>query len=109
MTTAESCTNSLLVAAMDFGTTYSGYAFSFRDKPMDIQTNPNWVAGSEKLISLKNPTCVLLKPNKEFHSFGFEAENKYGDLAEDDEHHGWYMFRRFKMLLHETDVSLPLY
>ncbi|KAL4239421.1 Heat shock 70 kDa protein 12A [Mactra antiquata] len=96
------CTR-LLVAAMDFGTTYSGYAFSFRDKPLDIQTNPNWHAGSEKLISLKNPTCVLLKPNKEFHSFGFEAENKYGDLAEDDEHHGWYFFRRFKMALYETD------
>jgi hypothetical protein len=94
----------LVVAAFDFGTTFSGYAFSFRDSPLDIKTNPSWVAGSEKLISLKTPTCVLLKPNKEFHSFGFEAENKYSDLAEDDEHHGWYMFRRFKMILYDTKV-----
>ncbi|XP_045161656.2 heat shock 70 kDa protein 12B-like [Mercenaria mercenaria] len=95
------CTK-LISAALDFGTTYSGYAFSFRDRPNDIHTNPSWVAGSEKLISLKCPTSVLLKPNKEFHSFGFEAENKYADLAEEDEHHNWYLFRRFKMSLYET-------
>ncbi|XP_053384646.1 heat shock 70 kDa protein 12B-like [Mercenaria mercenaria] len=93
----------LLVAAFDFGTTYSGYAFSFLNDPLKIVTNQSWIAGSEKLISLKTPTCVLLKPNKEFHSFGFEAENKYADLAEDDEHHGWLLFRRFKMKLHNTD------
>ncbi|XP_053392729.1 heat shock 70 kDa protein 12B-like [Mercenaria mercenaria] len=92
----------LLVAAMDFGTTYSGYAFSFRDKPNNIQTNPSWVAGSAQLMSMKCPTSVLLKPNKEFHSFGFEAENKYAELAEDKEHQEWYLFRRFKMALYET-------
>ncbi|XP_053391497.1 heat shock 70 kDa protein 12A-like [Mercenaria mercenaria] len=98
---SSKCTR-LLVAAMDFGTTYSGYAFSFRNSPNDIHANPSWVAGSEKLISLKCPTAVLLKPNKEFHSFGFEAENKYADLSEDNVHHGWYLFRRFKMALYET-------
>lgn len=93
----------LLVAAFDFGTTYSGYAFSFRDEPMKIQTNQGWNAGSEKLISLKTPTCVLLNQHKQFDSFGFEAENRYSDLAEDDKHHGWMLFRRFKMLLHNNE------
>lgn len=102
MDSAESQCTRLLVAAFDFGTTFSGYAFSFQHDPLDIKYNPAWVAGSEKLISLKTPTCVLLKPDKEFHSFGFEAENKYSELTEDDEHHGWYMFRRFKMMLYET-------
>ncbi|XP_053399962.1 heat shock 70 kDa protein 12A-like [Mercenaria mercenaria] len=92
----------LLVAAFDFGTTYSGYAFSFRDDPLKVQTNQGWNAGSEKLISLKTPTCVLLNDKGEFHAFGFEAENKYASLAEDDEHHGWMLFRRFKMLLHNN-------
>lgn len=102
MDATQSHCNRLLVAAFDFGTTYSGYAFSFRDKPLDIKTNQSWTAGSQQLMSLKTPTCVLLKPNKEFHSFGFEAENKYSDLAEDDAHHGWYLFRRFKMILYDT-------
>jgi hypothetical protein len=96
----------ILVAAFDFGTTYSGYAFSFRDDPMKIQTNQGWNAGSEKLISLKTPTCVLLNQHKQFDSFGFEAENKYSDLAEDNKHHGWMLFRRFKMLLHNNEVNI---
>ncbi|XP_052799179.1 heat shock 70 kDa protein 12B-like [Mya arenaria] len=93
----------LLVAAFDFGTTFSGYAFSFRNDPTKIQTNLGWNAGSQKLISLKTPTCVLLNPHKEFVAFGFDAENKYSNLAEDNQHDGWMLFRRFKMLLHNNE------
>ena len=94
----------LLVVAIDLGTTYSGYAFSFRDKPLKVSTNRAWIAGSDRLMSLKTPTCVLLNPDKKFDSFGYEAENKFSELAEEDEHHGWYFFRRFKMLLYDTEV-----
>lgn len=92
----------LLVAAFDFGTTYSGYAFSFRDNPDKIQTNSVWSAASGQLLSLKTPTCILLKPDKTFHSFGFAAEDKYAELATNDEQHGWLFFRHFKMLLHNN-------
>ncbi|XP_056013346.1 heat shock 70 kDa protein 12A-like isoform X2 [Ostrea edulis] len=95
----------VLVAAIDFGTTYSGYAFSFRhefDKdPLKINAC-NWIAGSQALVSLKTPSVVLLKPNKTFHAFGYEAENKYASLAEDNEHEGWLYFKRFKMTLHQN-------
>ncbi|XP_053389874.1 heat shock 70 kDa protein 12B-like [Mercenaria mercenaria] len=97
----HSTSSHLLVVAFDFGTTYSGYAFSFRNEPLKVQTNQNWIAGSEKLVSLKTPTCVLLSPNKQFDSFGYEAENKYSELAFDENHAGWLLFRRFKMLLYE--------
>ncbi|XP_060556338.1 heat shock 70 kDa protein 12B-like [Ruditapes philippinarum] len=100
--------NTLVVVAIDFGTTYSGYAFSFLDKPDKIETNEAWVAGSAQLMSLKCPTAVLLTPEKEFHSFGFEAEDKFADLAEDDEHHDWYLFRRFKMSLYSTGKDLQI-
>ncbi|KAL3878558.1 hypothetical protein ACJMK2_030895 [Sinanodonta woodiana] len=94
----------LLVAAIDFGTTYSGYAFSFRSEydkdPCKIYTNV-WNAGSRGLASLKAPTCALFDPHKRFHSFGYEAEDKYADLAADDEADGWYFFRRFKMTLYD--------
>ncbi|XP_052760622.1 heat shock 70 kDa protein 12B-like [Mya arenaria] len=94
----------LLVAAFDFGTTYSGYAFSFQDDPNKIQTNQNWYAGggASRLVSLKTSTSVLLNPKGEFDKFGFEAEDKYAILAEDDEHNGWRLFRRFKMVLHRN-------
>ncbi|XP_052781208.1 heat shock 70 kDa protein 12B-like isoform X1 [Mya arenaria] len=92
----------LLVAAFEFGTTYSGYAFSFRNDPLKVQTNQNWYGGAGKLISLKTPTSVLLNPKGEFDSFGFEAEDRYAYKAEDDEHKGWRLFRRFMMVLHNN-------
>ena len=98
----------ILVAAIDFGTTYSGYAFSFKhdyqNDPTKVSTNQNWVAGSMQLVSLKAPTCVLFDEKKNFHSFGYEAENVYSELALDNEHHKWYFFKRFKMILHGAKV-----
>ncbi|XP_069130064.1 heat shock 70 kDa protein 12B-like [Argopecten irradians] len=95
----------LLVAAIDFGTTYSGYAFSFlheyKRDPLKVSSN-DWAVGSGGLMSLKTSTCLLFKPNEDFHSFGFEAEDKYSDLALDGEQEGWRYFRRFKMKLYEN-------
>ncbi|KAK3602827.1 hypothetical protein CHS0354_026379 [Potamilus streckersoni] len=97
----------IIVAAIDFGTTYSGYAFSFKHEyekdPTKVSTNQAWNSGN--LLSFKQPTCVLCNPKREFDSFGYEAENKYSALAEDQEHHNWYFFRRFKMVLHEKQIK----
>ncbi|XP_033742411.1 heat shock 70 kDa protein 12A-like isoform X2 [Pecten maximus] len=96
----------LLVAAIDFGTTYSGYAFSFRhdfdSDPLKVSAS-NWTAGSRALVSLKTPTTVLFDEDQKFHSFGYEAEDHYSQLAEDDNHTDWYYFRRFKMMLYGKD------
>lgn len=92
----------IVVAAIDFGSTYSGYAFSFRD---DFQTNPlkihtnHWSSVQSGGISYKAPTTVLLKPDQTFHSFGYDAEDKYAELSEAEEHQEWYYFSRFKMKL----------
>lgn len=99
----------LLVAAIDFGTTYSGYAFSlkhdYQADPSKVSTNQNWFAGSMQLVSLKAPTVVLFDENKKFHSFGYEAENTYTELSLDNEHHNWHYFKQFKMRLHEQKVQ----
>ena len=99
----------LQVAAIDFGTTYSGYAMSFRgeflENPLKIFTN-NWTTGSSSAVSLKTSSCILFDPDQNFNSFGFEAEDTYAKLAEDEEHYKWYYFKRFKMLLYENKVSL---
>lgn len=92
-----------IVAAIDFGTTFSGYAFSFKH---DYEKDPCQIAtfawpGARALMSLKTSTCVLFEPNQNFHSFGYEAEDHYGELAAEEtgEHKKWYYFRRFKMQL----------
>lgn len=67
--------NYILVAAIDFGTTFSGYAFSFKSTPGDIKMNKSW---GENLgfQSYKTPTCVLVDPNGDFVAFGYDAEQK---------------------------------
>lgn len=99
----------IVVAAIDFGSTYSGYAFSFRD---DFQTNPlkihtnHWSSVQSGGVSNKAPTAVLLKPDQTFHSFGYDAEDKYAELSEAEEHKEWYYFSRFKMkLMNALDIS----
>jgi len=93
----------VVVAAIDFGTTYSGYAFTFTTDKTKVYCN-HWNAGARGLVSHKTPTTVLINSKQQFDSFGYEAEDKYSDLAEDDKHFGWYYFRRFKMKLFKNSV-----
>ncbi|KAK3577062.1 hypothetical protein CHS0354_003149 [Potamilus streckersoni] len=95
---------SLIVAAIDFGTTYSGWAFSFKHEydadPTRISCK-QWFG--EQFISMKAPTTVLIKQDrKTLDSFGYDAEKKYAELASkgSSEYQRWYFFRRFKMMLH---------
>jgi hypothetical protein len=93
--------NSRFVVAIDFGKTYSGYAFAYRpcyaSDPPKIKTN-TWQGG--KLLSLKAPTTVLLDENKELVSFGYDAENQFSELLSENEHKDHFYFHQFKMLLH---------
>nr|XP_034300205.1 heat shock 70 kDa protein 12A isoform X2 [Crassostrea gigas]XP_034300206.1 heat shock 70 kDa protein 12A isoform X2 [Crassostrea gigas] len=93
----------LVVAAIDFGTTFSGYAFSSKNEWGRVFTNL-WSGGS--LISPKAPTCLLLKKNFSESFIGYEAEDKYAELISDERHKDYYFFQRFKMILHrDTDVK----
>ncbi|XP_062602142.1 heat shock 70 kDa protein 12A-like [Saccostrea cucullata] len=85
-----------IVAAIDFGTAYSGYAYSFKHDWTKIITQ-HWHGG--EYLTHKAPTSLLLKPDGSFFKFGFEAENEYARLSEDDNHKDHYFFRRFKLIL----------
>ncbi|KAK3580557.1 hypothetical protein CHS0354_009514 [Potamilus streckersoni] len=91
----------ILVAAIDFGTTYSGWAYSFRHQYNNDRTKISakvWLGG--KLMSEKAPTTVLIEPDgKTFKAFGYDAEDMYADLSNKGKHRDWFYFRRFKMLL----------
>ncbi|XP_071126191.1 heat shock 70 kDa protein 12A-like [Mytilus edulis] len=99
-------TNSfLMVAAIDFGTSYSGYAFSsFKEhkrNPMLI-TAKLW--SSSQFKAVKTSTSILFDDKRRFHSFGFEAEEKYLRLLEDEDSNvdEWFYFSRFKMILYQN-------
>ncbi|XP_053399788.1 heat shock 70 kDa protein 12B-like [Mercenaria mercenaria] len=94
----------VLVAAIDFGTTYSGYAFQvradFESDPLKIKAH-TW---SSSTVSQKTPTCILFDKDQRFHSFGYDAEQKYNELAAAGETWNWYFFKRFKMLLYKDEA-----
>lgn len=94
----------LFVIALDFGTTYSGYAFSsrseFEDNPLKIQNNQEWIASGTSLLSLKTPTSLLIKKDGDFVAFGYEAEDKFYAALENESHKDLMLFRRFKMKLY---------
>lgn len=100
------------MAAIDFGTTFSGYAYSsrhdFQIDPMKV-TMKTWVDPTSSMIYKKTSTYLFTK-EKKISKFGFDAEAKYLDLLLDDDTTNdkakdWYFFRRFKMALYELQVN----
>ncbi|CAF0792093.1 unnamed protein product [Rotaria sp. Silwood1] len=88
-----------VVVAIDFGTTFSGYAFAFT-RDIDSILMMRKVDGNDPgVINQKTPTTILLTPNLEFHSFGFFARDFFHDL-DPDEAKRWLYFEKFKMHLH---------
>ena len=61
------------VAAIDFGTVYSGYAFLTITDPNKISMNKNWSGGAFE--AYKTPTSVLFGPTG-FKEFGYPAEKE---------------------------------
>lgn len=115
------------VAGIDFGTTFSGYAFSFKHNWKRVHHS---LYNSGNFLSSKGPSILLLKPDKSFLAFGFGARNTYLDLREDstsdsdssdsdsqeeteciakEEWRNYYYFHDFKMLLLNKNVSCLIF
>lgn len=90
-----------VVVAIDFGTTSSGYAFSFSNDPEAIHMMRKWEGGDPGVANQKTPTSLLLTPEGAFHSFGYTARDYYHDL-DPDEARDWLYFEKFKMKIHST-------
>lgn len=93
------------VAAIDFGTTYSGYAYAFTRDPENIHLMNQRMVGHRSGYGVQQPTVLLLNGRGEFHSFGYEAQEFYHDLDE-EESGRWLYFEKFKMELHSRQVKL---
>ena len=102
----------LLVASIDIGTTYSGYAFSFAHEQTGNEADPDrihvntWESEGGSRTYFKTPSCLLLHANGNLDCFGNEALERYKDLEEDKKHRDVYFFREFKMTLHQEEVCI---
>ncbi|VDI18842.1 Hypothetical predicted protein, partial [Mytilus galloprovincialis] len=89
------------IVAFDFGTTYSGYAYSFKSNltknSLNIHVNKSWNSGNRQFLTLKTPTCILLDINTELQSFGYEAETEYAYKCIDGAQNDSYFFRGFNI------------
>ncbi|XP_039593141.1 heat shock 70 kDa protein 12A isoform X2 [Polypterus senegalus] len=90
-----------VVVAIDFGTTSSGYAYSFTKEPECIHIMRRWEGGDPGVSNQKTPTTILLTPDGKFHSFGYAARDFYHDLDPSESKH-WLYLEKFKMKLHTT-------
>lgn len=90
----------VLVVGIDFGTSGSGYAFSFRheytNNPLNISTF-TWTG-----CAYKTPSTILFKPDRTFDSFGEEAEDHYRELCQNGCNHDWFFLQGFKMQLYKA-------
>ena len=89
-----------VVVAIDFGTSLSGFAYSFNFEREKIYVNSNWT-GSVGGAMWQVPTAVLFDNHQQFLAFGYNAEDEYCNYAQTDDEHDCYFFHRFKMLLNE--------
>ena len=99
--------DTLMVVAIDLGTTFSGYAFSttaeFKDNPLTFHANQVCKTGS---CSLKFPTCILFDQNKTCDSFGYQAEDRYTDVVLEKSENQYFFFKHFKMKISTQKVRL---
>ena len=98
----------IAVVAIDFGTTFSGFAFAFNNKEGGKSIHMSKERGTDQGYStMKTPTCLLLNLDQSFNSFGYEAKDKFADL-EEEEARQYFYFESFKMILHNNKVREKL-
>ena len=94
-----------LVAAIDFGTCNTRMAFAF--KPLtergsiDIVMMDSWENAPGRDIMA--PTSILIDHTGEVKAYGFEAEESFR-ILDKAEAKVSFLFKNFKMTLHEKEV-----
>ncbi|XP_060580175.1 heat shock 70 kDa protein 12A-like [Ruditapes philippinarum] len=102
---SDQADSKLFVAAIDVGTSFSGWAFASisdleKAKGTNIHVKP-WYSTYTSCSTGKTSTCVLIKPDGEtLDSFGYEAERRYNELLSKDQHEKYFFFKNFKTSLY---------
>ncbi|WAQ98908.1 HS12A-like protein [Mya arenaria] len=99
------------VVAIDIGTSYTGLAYSLSgDYHADKKTEKIYTVFrySWSYSSLnKTPTVLLLNPDKSFMAFGYDAEKRFAELAEDGiDESQYHYFKHFKMELYSDQAGI---
>ena len=95
-----------MVVGMEFGITYSGYAFSFKHN----WSNTSFTRSNESWRQrFKIPSVLLLSNKTEFVDFGFDAEDKYASFKDNGTDKDYYLFKGFGRIFYNRvriDLSI---
>ncbi|KAM9709863.1 heat shock 70 kDa protein 12A-like [Menidia menidia] len=92
------------IIAIDFGTAFSGYAYSIASTEEDIDPIVKKWGEELELETPKTPTCILFSEHGEFMKFGYEAKSHYINVR-GQEAKNLYFFENFKMALYGTELT----
>uniref|UniRef100_A0A3Q0SKD0 Heat shock protein family A (Hsp70) member 12A.2 n=1 Tax=Amphilophus citrinellus TaxID=61819 RepID=A0A3Q0SKD0_AMPCI len=92
------------IIAIDFGTAYSGFAFSLTEREAEIDPRLKYWGQQVSLRTPKTPTCILFDEHEEFLSFGYEAQSVYFRLR-GEEARKKFFFEFFKMSLYGRELN----
>ena len=87
-----------VVAAIDFGTSGTTYAFAFTDK------RDNIVTGKWNINDEKNPSELILDDVLNLKKFGNECKEYFGDQSSSEEK--FYYFKNIKMELYKNQKEI---
>ncbi|XP_030581645.1 heat shock 70 kDa protein 12A-like [Archocentrus centrarchus] len=92
------------IIAIDFGTAYSGYAYSMT--PRQAEIDPYLKVWGEEVgqKTPKTPTCILFDEHEEFFKFGYEAQFVYFKMRGDEAREKFF-FECFKMSLYGKKIN----
>jgi molecular chaperone DnaK (HSP70) len=97
------------IIGLDFGTTYSGFAFARESVPEDIRVEENWPGQQQAIGSVyqKTKTCVLYQDGK-LVSWGWEAEMAALDMRQTEfKSSKAQLLEKFKLCLAEGSPEAP--
>ncbi|KAM4608351.1 heat shock protein family A (Hsp70) member 12A.3 [Polymixia lowei] len=92
------------IIAIDFGTAYSGYAYSVSPRQADIEPAVSSWGKEHGMDTLKTPTCILFSEEEEFLKFGYDAKIAYSKMTS-GEAKKKYFFENFKMALYGKTLN----
>ena len=92
-----------MVAALRFGTTDTGLAFSLGShfETDELKIKLCYICDN---VSHKTGSCLLLDKEKKYVAFGYDAAMQYAELVENEKQNDYYFFDRFTMSLHNNEV-----
>uniref|UniRef100_A0A3Q2Q6Y9 Heat shock 70 kDa protein 12A n=1 Tax=Fundulus heteroclitus TaxID=8078 RepID=A0A3Q2Q6Y9_FUNHE len=91
------------IIAIDFGTAYSGYAFSLTSRQEEVDPHVKVWGEEVGRETPKTPTCILFDENEQFVSFGYKAMQTY--LKKGSDSRRQFFFNCFKMLLYGRTIT----